>query len=85
MVMSPISPKQPGDGREIIEYHGGINSITILGEALGQQRHNRLVKVVVLDDRPELKANQVLSGLDAADMEYLSKKGALSFPPRGHW
>lgn len=85
VVMSPTSPAQGEGGREVIEYHGGINSITILGEALGQQRHNRLVKVIIREDFPGMNAQNLPPDLDAIDVEYLTKKGALGLPPRQCW
>lgn len=78
--MSPTS----SNGCEVIEYHGGESSVTILGEALAQQQHNRLVKVVLMSER--LGSNHgTAKGLDAIDMEYLRSKGALDVPPRECW
>lgn len=85
MVMSPTSQSQNTNRREVIEYHEGVNSMTILGEALGQQRPNRLVRIIVLDDGSKLDPQKSFPGLDEADLEYLQKKGALKFPPRHTW
>lgn len=83
--MSPTSPSQNTNQREVFEYHDGVNSMTILGEALGQQQSNRLVRIIVLDDGSKVDPQQAFPGLDDADIDYLQKKGALNFPPRHVW
>lgn len=84
-VMSPTSPPPNTNRREVIEYHDGVNSMTILGEALGHQQANRLVRIIVLDDGTKVDTQKAYPGLDEADIEYLQKKGALNFPPRHVW
>ncbi|SLM35324.1 hypothetical protein LPUS_04542 [Lasallia pustulata] len=59
-------------GRELIEYHDGTNSITILGEVFGQgQKHlRRLVRILLKNpDLPHAKHGE-LSGLDDADTDH---------------
>lgn len=84
-VMSPTSPPQNTNRREVIEYHDGVNSMTILGEALGHQQANRLVRIIVLDDGTKVETQKAYPGLDETDIEYLQKKGALNFPRRNIW
>ncbi|EXJ74998.1 uncharacterized protein A1O5_01694 [Cladophialophora psammophila CBS 110553] len=79
--MSPSYQAQNLDRREVIELHEGINSMTILGEVLGRQRPNRLVRVVVANDGSKVCTHQPFPGLDHADMAYIAAKGALDFPP----
>ena len=83
--VSPPSSVQTNHAREIYEYHGGVNSVTILGEALGQHHPNRFVKIILLDDAPKSNPEEFLSGLDATDLEYLGKKGALTLPSSECW
>lgn len=84
-MMSPTSPLQNPNRREVFEYHDGVNSMTILGEALGQPRATKLVRLLVLDDGSKVDPQKAFPGLDEADVEYLQKKGALKFPPRHVW
>ncbi|KIX09209.1 uncharacterized protein Z518_00288 [Rhinocladiella mackenziei CBS 650.93] len=82
MAVSPSPQTQNSGRREVIELHEGVNSMTILGEALGQQHPNRLVRVIVEEDSSRRHPRQSFPGLDDADVAYLTSKGALSFPPR---
>ena len=82
--MSPSPQAQKLDRREVIEFHEGINSMTILGEVLGHQRPNRLVRVVLADD-PKVTSHHRFPGLDDADMAYIAAKGALDFPSPHIW
>jgi hypothetical protein len=86
--VDPVSPTQLGqstEGREIIEYHGGVNPITILGEVLGQRQPKRLVRIILQDSERPPDPSPDVAGLDRVDAEYLYKKGAFTIPPRGCW
>jgi hypothetical protein len=82
---SPTRMGQLDRGREVIEYHDGINSITILGEIFGQKHSKRLVRIVLKDPDPPQGKQRELSGLDDVDAEYLQRKGAFNLPPRQTW
>lgn len=71
--------------REVIEYHEGVNSITILGEVFGRKHPRKLVRIVLRDsDLPRGKSRE-LSGLDDVDAEYLDAKGAFDLPAKDIW
>ena len=82
--MSPSPELQKYNRREVIEFHEGVNSMTILGEALGHQRPNRLVRVLVAEE-PNFNPQHRFPGLDEADLAYIAAKGALDVPPPQIW
>lgn len=82
---APISPTSPRKGHEVIEFHGGINSVTILSEVLGRAPLKRLVRIVLRDPQSGPRHRLELSGLDEADIEYLERKGAFTIPPADIW
>ncbi|KAF9889082.1 hypothetical protein FE257_008059 [Aspergillus nanangensis] len=79
-VAAPTS-SSPGKGREVIEYHGGVNSVTILSQALRRAPPKRLVKIILRDPTPKPGQQLELDGLDDADNQYLQRKGAFDLPP----
>jgi hypothetical protein len=83
--VSPTQLGQPTQGREIIEYHGGTNSMTILAEVLGQKQPKRLVRITLQESERPHDSPQPGAGLDRADAEYLDKKGVFTIPPRCCW
>ena len=46
---TPTSSSPQSKGQEIMEYHGGTNSMTILSEVLGRAPPKRLVRIVLRD------------------------------------
>lgn len=82
---APISPASPPKGHEVIEFHGGINSVTILSEVLGRAPLKRLVRIVLRDPQSGPGHRLELCGLDEADVEYLERKGAFTTPPPDIW
>lgn len=84
-VVSPASAALSSDRREVYEYQEGVNPVTIVGGAIGQQRTNRLIRISVLDDAPLNNRQSNFPGLDDVDMEFLRRKGALNYPPRPVW
>lgn len=85
ITMSPIPGPENAGRSEVIEFHEGVNSMTILGEVIGKNQSTRLVKVVVVDDGANSNHSKARQHLDEADMDYLVRKGALTFPPRPTW
>ena len=83
----PTLVGQADEGLEVVEYHDGTNSMTILGEVFGQGRKHRrsLVRVVLPNSNHHHGQTGELSGLDDADVGFLRKKGALDLPPRKIW
>ncbi|KAL2832190.1 hypothetical protein BJY01DRAFT_254008 [Aspergillus pseudoustus] len=78
---APTAAIPPTKGHEVIEYHGGMNSVTILSEVLGRAPPKRLVRIVLRDPVSHHTGPQLeLNGLDEADMEYLQRKGAFETP-----
>jgi hypothetical protein len=85
---SVSSPTQLGRstlGREVLEYHGGVNPITILGQVLGKNRPRRLVRIFLKDSESSADQVHALPNVDPSDMEYLQRKGAFNLPPSRTW
>lgn len=82
---APTSPTSPPKGHEVIEFHGGINSVTILSEVLGRAPLKRLVRIVLRGPESNPGSRLELCGLDEADIEYLERKGAFTIPPADIW
>ncbi|KIW25997.1 uncharacterized protein PV07_09129 [Cladophialophora immunda] len=67
-------------GREIIEYHDGIYSTTILGEVFGQKKPRRLVRLILSEAKPgEVSESCHLS---EAELTYLRSQKAFDLPCR---
>lgn len=71
--------------REVIEYHDGTNSITILGEVFAQECPRRLVRILLRDPHSTTGKTPEMASLEKADREYLQTKGAFDLPPREAW
>lgn len=67
-------------GREVIEYYGGTNQITILSDVFAKGSPKRLVRIVLSDQNLIPGQERELFGLDAADIDYLHRKGAFLTP-----
>ncbi|RFU27849.1 hypothetical protein B7463_g8504, partial [Scytalidium lignicola] len=79
----PVSPTRVGhpvQGREVLEYHDGVNSTTILGELFGQKRPRRFVRILLREPAPMEQGQRV--GTENANMEFLRRQGAFSLPQR---
>ncbi|EXJ66163.1 uncharacterized protein A1O5_10779 [Cladophialophora psammophila CBS 110553] len=86
-VTSPTRREHLSQGREVMEYHGGTNQMTILSEVLGRLRPKRFVRIVLSDTLPSMPnvcstLRPDLTRMDKVDREYLKKKRAFDFPPR---
>ncbi|PPJ50280.1 hypothetical protein CBER1_04886 [Cercospora berteroae] len=68
-------------GREVIEYHDGTNPMSIWSAALGAQKTQRRVRIIVQDVDSLQCPSPDVAGLDRLDAEYLSRRGAFDFPP----
>ncbi|CZR65931.1 uncharacterized protein PAC_15831 [Phialocephala subalpina] len=95
---SALSPSespstQASQSREIVEYHEGTDSISILSGVIGQTRQKKLVRLVVSEpqsscqfptpERTNEEQPSVKYGShDNADIQFLSKKGVFDLPPR---
>lgn len=69
-------------GREVIEYHDGTSSITILSKVFGNPQSKKVVRIVLRDYEGNLSQQREFSGLETADLEYLQKKEVFVLPPR---
>lgn len=72
-------------GREVIEYHDGTSSITILSKVFGNPQSKKVVRIVLRDYEGNLSQQREFSGLETADLEYLQKKEVFVLPPRPVW
>jgi hypothetical protein len=77
---SPLRIGHPAQGQEILEYHDGVNSTTILGELFGQRNPRRFVRIllrepVAMDQGPK-------KDIENANMDFLQRRGAFLLPPR---
>lgn len=77
---SPTRLGLMNQGREVIEYHGGTNCMTILSEVFAKAPPKRLVRIVLSNQNPNPGQPRELLGLDEADVEYLNRKGAFIVP-----
>ncbi|EXJ91718.1 hypothetical protein A1O3_00268 [Capronia epimyces CBS 606.96] len=80
--LSPTTLLSSGQGRQIIEYYGPLNSITILGDVLGSRERKRLIRIVVSGPETLSAKQRELTGLEPADIRYLTEKGAHDLPSR---
>lgn len=78
---SPTRIRSLNQGREVIEYQGGTNAITILSDVFAKGTPKRLVRIVLRDQDLIPGQERELFGLDDADVEYLRRKGAFISPP----
>ena len=69
--------------REILEYHEGVNSTTILGEYFGQSKPRRFVQILLRDSAPGEHGQ--LEDVEEANMEFLRKRGAFDLPTQAIW
>lgn len=73
-------------GREVFAYHGGIDSTTILGEALSHHKPRQFVRLMVRNSQkaadPSLGTDSSSQGKSAA---YLRSVGAFDIPPFTTW
>ncbi|KIW88199.1 uncharacterized protein Z519_11310 [Cladophialophora bantiana CBS 173.52] len=81
-LLSPSPQSQNTHRCEVMELHEGVNPMTILGQALGQQHPNRFVRFMVEEDVSKPDLGHSFPGLDTADVAYLEAKAGLSFPPQ---
>jgi hypothetical protein len=79
--VSPTKIKPLDQGREVIEYYGGTNQVTILSEVFAKGAPKRLVRIVLSEQNVVPGQQRELLGLDQADVEYLQCKGAFITPP----
>ena len=70
-------------GQEILEYHDGINSVTILGDVFGRKSPRKFVRIVLRDR--DAKEQQGVSDPDADSREWLRKRGAFTLPSNEAW
>lgn len=82
---SPLAPRLKAGNREVVEYQGVTNSITILGEVLAPRHPRRLVRIHLRDSGQTANQHDPLDGLEIADREFLRAKGALSLPDTDIW
>lgn len=71
--------------REVVEYQGVANSVTILGEVLAPRRPRRLVRIQLRNSHGGNNQQEPVDGLDGPDREFLRAKGALSLPDKAVW
>ncbi|EXJ66291.1 uncharacterized protein A1O5_10443 [Cladophialophora psammophila CBS 110553] len=76
---SPEQTDPHHQGREVIEYHEGINSATILGDTFGSKPQG-FVRITIRN--PETRFQWDSFELDDSDAQYLQRKGAFITPAR---
>jgi len=80
---SPTRVGQLDQGREVLEYHDGVSSVTILGEVFGQKHPKRLVRILLRD--PDSAEQRGKSTFENANKELLRRRGAFNLPSRSTW
>lgn len=74
---------QPTQGREVLEYHDGVDSTTILGELFGHKNPRKLVRILLHEPAPA--KHSPLEHLENAKLEFLNSIGAFNLPPTSLW
>jgi hypothetical protein len=74
---------QPTQGREVLEYHDGVNSTTILGELFGHKNPRKLVRILLRESVPAEQPQT--ERLENTKLEFLRSIGAFTFPPTSIW
>lgn len=71
---------------EVVEYFDKLNSVSILGEALGHSQRRRLVQLD-LPGRDQYVSSQQreLTALDPADRSYLNSQRVFKKPSKDSW
>lgn len=78
--------ESPNECDKANEYRDGTNSITILSEVLSPgAAPSQLVQEGGNDPNAMVDQDWWLIGVDDIDTEYLSRKGAFTFPPQDIW
>ena len=74
---------QADQGQEILEYHDGVNSVTILGDVFGRKAPRKFVRIVLRDK--DAQEQQGVPNPDADSREWLRKRGAFTLPSNEAW
>lgn len=82
-VFSPTEAAHSAKAREVLEYHDGVDSATILGELFGQRSCGRFVRLL-LDD-PAHGAGNKVRPTAGENMQFLERSGAFVLPPPPTW
>jgi hypothetical protein len=88
----------PTPGQQIIEYRRPVDSVTILGEVIGNHRGRRPIRFVVSDkdasassgsNRPKdqnfIARESAIAGLDDEAVKFLISEKVFQIPPRDIW
>jgi hypothetical protein len=70
---------------EIFEYFGKLNSISILGEALGRRQRRRLIQLHISGSEYAFARQREISALDPVDKAYLDARKVFVLPPKSAW
>lgn len=81
----PAKLDNSGQGKHIVEYYGGLNSITVLGEVLGQRQRRRLIQIDLPGPNTISAKQREFSGLEPSDIAYLNEKSVHDLPPKIAW
>lgn len=84
---SQAVPKTPVETHsfEVVEYFDNLNSVCLLGEALGRRQQRRLIQVDLSTPEYVTTQQRELANLDPHDAAYLCSRGILMTPPRSAW
>lgn len=75
----------PHGGSDVIEYFDRLNSVSLLGEAIGQRKRKRLIQLGVPRSTALAAKQREVEGLEATDVIYLESKGVFDELPKQPW
>ncbi|KAJ5621650.1 hypothetical protein N7528_006433 [Penicillium herquei] len=84
-IPSPAGISDEPHNYEVVEYFDNLNSVSILGEALGRRQTRRLIQLDLSPRHYASAEQRALSNLDPADADYLCSRGVFKTPPRAAW
>lgn len=81
---TPVTLSSSEQGQRVIEYYGELNSVTVLGEILGQS-HRRLIRIDLPGPQATGAKQREFSCLGQAEVTYLNAKGVHDTPLHRIW
>lgn len=80
----PATEHSISHGREVFTYHGGVDSTTILAQALSHKIPRKFVRLLLRDSQKDVESIPG-TALDVKSADYLRSVGAFDVPPLAAW
>lgn len=82
---APIGVSDEPHNYDLVEYFDSLNSVSILGEALGRRQTRRLIQLNLSRPQYVSAEQRELSNLDPPDVAYLYSREVFVKPPKPAW